>query len=166
MNLKKFPILKILLVAIVVLLLAGCNLPTPLNPGPTQDTNSIIAATIGAVQTQAALEQAVQQTVAALQTQNAGGQPATITVTLEQPVVVGSATSGPSNPTAAPSATSKPPTINVTPVPPTVVVQKPCDWAQFVSDVSVSDGTLMLPGTTFTKTWRLRNIGTCTWGTN
>jgi hypothetical protein len=39
------------------------------------------------------------------------------------------------------------------------------DLAQFVSDVTVPDGTRFDPGATFTKTWRLRNIGTCTWTT-
>src|SRR5512143_3278895 len=40
-----------------------------------------------------------------------------------------------------------------------------CDWAQFVADVTVPDGTSYAPGTTFTKTWRLKNIGSCTWTT-
>jgi uncharacterized protein YraI len=40
-----------------------------------------------------------------------------------------------------------------------------CDWAAFVSDVTIPDGTLLQPGQTFTKTWRLRNRGTCTWTT-
>jgi hypothetical protein len=38
-----------------------------------------------------------------------------------------------------------------------------CDWAQFVTDVTVPDGSIYPPGATFTKTWRLKNIGTCTW---
>ena len=38
-----------------------------------------------------------------------------------------------------------------------------CDWAQFVADVTVPDGTKFDPSATFVKTWRLRNIGTCTW---
>ncbi len=38
-----------------------------------------------------------------------------------------------------------------------------CDWAQFIADVTVPDGTTYTPGATFRKTWRLRNIGTCTW---
>lgn len=42
----------------------------------------------------------------------------------------------------------------------------PCDWAQFVKDISIPDGTVFQPGTAFTKTWRLRNIGTCTWTNN
>ncbi len=39
-----------------------------------------------------------------------------------------------------------------------------CDQAQFVADVTIPDGTVLAAGTTFTKTWRLKNIGTCTWG--
>jgi hypothetical protein len=37
------------------------------------------------------------------------------------------------------------------------------DSAQFVSDVTIPDGTWVLPGAAFDKTWRLRNTGTCTW---
>ena len=40
-----------------------------------------------------------------------------------------------------------------------------CDWAQFVADVTVPDGTSFAPGTAFKKTWRLKNIGSCTWTT-
>lgn len=38
-----------------------------------------------------------------------------------------------------------------------------CDQGQFVKDVTVDDGTTFAPGATFTKTWRIRNAGTCTW---
>jgi hypothetical protein len=37
---------------------------------------------------------------------------------------------------------------------------------QYVSDVSIPDGTTMAPGAQFTKTWRLKNIGTCAWSTS
>jgi hypothetical protein len=40
-----------------------------------------------------------------------------------------------------------------------------CDHAQFVSDLTVPDGSSFAPGATFTKTWRLMNIGTCGWNT-
>ncbi len=57
-----------------------------------------------------------------------------------------------------------------TPVPPPTATlfaspNAPCDRAQFVADVSVPDGTLFRPGQAFTKTWRLRNVGACTWTT-
>ena len=42
----------------------------------------------------------------------------------------------------------------------------PCDWAQFIADVTVPDGTTYTPGATFQKTWRLKNIGYCTWTTS
>ncbi len=41
-----------------------------------------------------------------------------------------------------------------------------CDWAQFVSDVTVPDGTTFAPGTSFSKTWQIKNIGSCTWTTS
>jgi len=37
------------------------------------------------------------------------------------------------------------------------------DAAILLMDVTVPDGTRMEPGQTFTKTWRLRNTGTCPW---
>jgi hypothetical protein len=39
----------------------------------------------------------------------------------------------------------------------------PCDRAAFVSDVTIPDGTLLEPNDDFTKTWRLRNTGSCSW---
>jgi hypothetical protein len=47
------------------------------------------------------------------------------------------------------------PTITPTPV--------PCNLAGFVTDVTIPDGTLVSPGSTFTKTWRMRNLGSCAW---
>lgn len=35
--------------------------------------------------------------------------------------------------------------------------------AAFVADITVPDDTSFPPGATFKKTWRLKNIGTCTW---
>ena len=35
--------------------------------------------------------------------------------------------------------------------------------AAFVSDVTIPDGTVMAPGQSFTKTWKLKNIGTTSW---
>ena len=37
------------------------------------------------------------------------------------------------------------------------------DWAQFISDVTVPDGTNFAASTPFTKIWRLKNIGNSTW---
>ncbi|MRR31435.1 hypothetical protein EG834_14180, partial [bacterium] len=43
---------------------------------------------------------------------------------------------------------------------------KRCDAGEFVSDVTIPDGTSMTPGQAFTKTWRLKNTGSCTWTTS
>lgn len=40
------------------------------------------------------------------------------------------------------------------------------DRARFVDDITIPDGTVIRPGQTFTKTWRLANEGTCTWTTD
>jgi hypothetical protein len=40
-----------------------------------------------------------------------------------------------------------------------------CDVMTFVADVTVSDGEEIAAGTSFTKTWRVKNDGTCDWTT-
>jgi len=59
--------------------------------------------------------------------------------------------------TLEPSKTPEPdtPTPSDTPI--------PCNLAKFLSDVTVPDGTIFEPGETFTKTWRLKNVGSCAW---
>jgi hypothetical protein len=42
---------------------------------------------------------------------------------------------------------------------------KPCNVAEFISE-TIPDNTVMDPSKSFTKTWRFKNIGTCTWDTN
>ena len=39
----------------------------------------------------------------------------------------------------------------------------PCNRGSFVKDVTYPDGTEVNPGTAFTKTWRIKNNGSCTW---
>ena len=76
---------------------------------------------------------------------------------------------GTTQPPAPPSTlTSLPPlTPTATPFnqPPPTIVPSGCDKASFVADVTVPDGTLFSPDAAFTKTWRLKNAGTCTWTT-
>jgi len=38
-----------------------------------------------------------------------------------------------------------------------------CNQATFIADITVTDGTQMSKGQDFTKTWRIKNSGTCTW---
>lgn len=74
-------------------------------------------------------------------------------------------TNTPLPPTPWPTWTPPPPTRTVPPPPPPTA-SVPCDWLAFVKDISIPDGSVLPAGASFTKTWRLRNIGSCTWTTN
>jgi hypothetical protein len=39
-----------------------------------------------------------------------------------------------------------------------------CNRLIYVADVTIPDNTVMAPGQSFTKTWRVQNTGTCAWG--
>ena len=65
--------------------------------------------------------------------------------------------------TPTPAAT-QPPTSTPTSAP--VQAQTCTNQATFVTDVTVPDGSTFAPGQAFTKAWRVRNTGTCVWGTN
>jgi hypothetical protein len=53
--------------------------------------------------------------------------------------------------------------VSTTPPAKPVKETEPCDRAEFIADVTVPDGTTFSAGDTFTKTWKLKNIGSCTW---
>jgi len=81
------------------------------------------------------------------------------------PVIATGPVTGPTN-TPGPSSTPKPtntPGPSPTPKPTTTAA---CDKVAFVSDVTIPDGTAFDAGKTFTKTWRVKNAGTCTWTTD
>jgi len=61
-------------------------------------------------------------------------------------------------PTAVPPTLAPPPTVIVIPTATTI-----CDIAQFITDVTIQDDTILTPGETFTKTWRFKNVGVCSW---
>jgi len=67
--------------------------------------------------------------------------------------------------TQSPTPTPIPPTSTVPTNTPVPTAGAGCDRAQYVSDVTVPDGTIFSPNAAFSKTWRLKNIGTCTWTT-
>lgn len=68
-----------------------------------------------------------------------------------------------------PTVTGTPPTSTPTRTPGSITVTVPpssCDKVQFIKDVTVPDGSIYAPGATFTKTWRLKNVGSCAWSTS
>lgn len=87
-------------------------------------------------------------------------QPTELPQATQLPQATGQAqpTGQPTQPTLLPTPTRV--STNPTTVPPPACVFK----AQYVADVTIADNTVLAPGQTFTKTWRVRNIGTCAWG--
>lgn len=70
--------------------------------------------------------------------------------------------------TATPSLTPLPALPSLTPLPaftntPAATATTNCNVAQFMTDVTIPDGTIMTPGQAFTKKWRIKNIGSCAW---
>ena len=66
--------------------------------------------------------------------------------------------------TATPVAETPTPTETAsTAVPISTGTSLPCNQASFVSDVTIPDGTQIELNKAFTKTWKLKNVGTCTW---
>ncbi len=61
--------------------------------------------------------------------------------------------------TAVPSST-------VTITPTTTHTPIPCNKASFQGDITIPDGTEITAGTSFIKTWRIKNEGSCTWNSS
>jgi|JFJP01.1.fsa_nt_gi hypothetical protein len=69
-----------------------------------------------------------------------------------------------------PSVTPLPSVPTLTPIPVVVNTNTPvatpttnCNVAQFITDVTIPDGTVMTPNQAFAKKWRIKNIGSCAW---
>lgn len=117
------------------ILALGALLISACGAGPAEDP--------GAAETMAA------ETIIALQTQTA----AAVTETPHPPTET-------SPPTETPVPSDTPLPTN-TPVPTATPI--PANWAGFVRDVTIEDGTTIEAGEEFVKIWRFENVGTETW---
>ena len=155
MNRRFYPLLLALCVLILVQL--ACNRPTTASTTPTESSLHIIetsaAETVSARMTEISAPVQATPTGGALIIPTATTSPVQLPTATLQPA----ATNAP-----APTNTNPPPT--ATRIPPTST-PVPCNQAQFVKDVTIPDNTELGPGQSFTKTWRLKNIGTCAWTT-
>jgi hypothetical protein len=124
---------SILILTAIILTLSACNLPS--SASATEEPNAVFTA--------AAL------TVQAQLTQPAPFSTPTLPPTLSSPLST--------------NTVSALPTLAAPTFPPAASATAVCDQAQFVRDVTIPDGTTYAPGASFTKTWRLKNAGTCTW---
>ena len=128
--------LLIVMAAMTLMSLTGCNLPGDLSGAPTLNVTQ-------AYQTVAArLTQAIAQTPSA---------------TISPTATAGESVEISPSPTVQPSRT---PTVQGAT---STSSSGTCDQAAFTLDVTVPDGTEMQPGQEFTKIWRLQNAGSCTW---
>ncbi len=118
----------------------------------------ISACNLSATKTEKTKESNMSHTAVALtlQANMKGITPAPTLPTLMEPGQQGGIQS-----TSAPAAQNPEPEFTTAPV----SGNAPCDRALFVDDISIPDNTKMDPGSTFTKTWRLQNDGSCTWTT-
>jgi hypothetical protein len=143
------------------LLLASCNLPsagqpTPYNP---DSIGTAAAETVSANLTQAAGGGFVTPTPPSVPTETEPSVPSVMTATPMSQAPVSTSTPPGSQP--LPTSTQAPPTATQEPPTPTPI---PCNRASFVpAGETYKDGTEVAPGTTFVKTWRFRNTGSCTW---
>lgn len=138
---------SILLLSLALLVVLSCNLPGVATP--TEEGASAIY-TAAAQTVIAQVTQISQPPVTPLPSPSAPAP------TLPLPTLI--------LPTQAPPTSTPPPPTPVptnTPVPTSIPAA--CDAVKFVRDVTVPDNTEFAPGAKFVKTWRLRNIGTCTW---
>lgn len=146
---QRKPLTAAILTALVllVIILNACTPVTPARSLP--DTGTVYTQAVQTVSAQ--LTQAAGATAVAQLTQIAGSSPTPLPPT--------------------PTATTPAESLTDTPVPPTptstrsqpTAIPLPCDAAAFVADVSTADGKKLQPGAHFTKTWRLKNTGTCAW---
>ncbi len=127
---------------LTVLLLTACS-PVEATPDTMEVQNRInaaVAQTLSALTTQVA---SVQQTEEAQPTETS-----LPTATKEVSI---------------PEITPLPTTVAAAAVKPTTAPGNCTDYASFVADITIPDGTMVPPGTKFVKTWAIKNTGTCTW---
>lgn len=158
------------LVVLACLMLSACTGLVPgsrISPAAQQATQD--AFILQAAQA-TATTMAMEAEIARLQTQIAAApvvDPAAITATPEtgeEPAAPTATNTQPPTDTPVPPTQTPPPTATVVlpTLAPTATAQ-PCNAAQFVQDVTIPDGSVITAGYSFSKTWRLRNVGACTW---
>ncbi len=132
--------MRTVLILSFVLGLTACNLgKPPVGASGEIQQQTIVAATVMALQTAMAANVATPE-APQIQTNTPEVLPPTVTVTQTATVYI------------------PPPTITNTPL--------PTYRASNVVDVNYPDGTVVQPGVTFTKTWRITNSGSGTWNAN
>jgi hypothetical protein len=149
MSVQKFYRIAAIL-TLFVLLLNACNYPS--SGRSTQDTTGLIH-TIAAQTVEAQMTLDAASSESGSQEGEGQGEAGDQQDTSSEATL-----------TEAPAATNTQALLATdTPVPTASATQVPCDRITWGKDVTIPDETEMVPGETFTKTWRLKNSGSCTW---
>ncbi|MBP7213662.1 MAG: hypothetical protein KBA03_05460, partial [Anaerolineaceae bacterium] len=143
---------KLMIVLAFMLLSVACGktteaIPTPVEQFELNQTSS--AATIEAMTTSIVATDLISQQLTAEALALATPTPSPIpsrTPSLPTP-----------SETPVPTAQTMPPSPTLSPL-----QDSNCNLASFIEE-SIPDGSQFFPGTAFTKTWTLKNIGSCTW---
>lgn len=136
MHRKRSALISFILV-LTLAALAGCNMPGQGTPRPSE---------MEIIQTAAHQTVMAQLTLSSQLTRTPGTPGAT----------AAAATPLPGAPLPTGQATVSPP-------PAAGTADPACDRARFEKDITVPDNSVLAPGATFVKTWRLQNAGNCTW---
>lgn len=100
-------------------------------------------------------------TVAAVDAARTAAAKTTIASFTSTPAPAPTAESSPTPPSEVKTAAPTPPAAPSQT--PSSSSKMPCDWIGLVTDVTIPDGATLFPDTVFTKTWEIRNGGSCTW---
>lgn len=126
----------VLILSIILVLSMACSIPSLTTASPTQNSPDYNATL---------MELSIQQTQTSM--------------AIVPPTAQSTSTVPPTD--TATSTVEITPTITNTPT--TTTVPVPCNLAGDILDVTYPDGTKVSGGTSFVKTWRITNIGSCTW---
>ena len=140
---------------IVALACMACLL-LPVQTASTPDTQAIY--------TSAAETEKARSTLSAGET-----AVAQLTQIVQRPSPTPTSTALPPTPTNTPPPSATPlPSVPPSPtsIPTATLPPVPCDQVQFLQDVTILPGTTLPAGSSFVKTWRVQNIGSCAWTTD
>jgi hypothetical protein len=160
LNLK---LVSVILLIPILLTACGGAAPTPVSIDMTAGVNTMVASFFGTQTAQAA-------TIAAQATATFTPAPPTATYTLPPPTALPlpsptivyyypSSTPAYNTPTWIPLATG---TLFTSTVIPSALAYG-CNNLAFIRDVDYPSGTVVKPGESFYKTWKVMNNGTCDW---
>lgn len=159
MLLRKFPRQTMFILLAAALILTACNVGAA--PSPTLDVNAINTAIVGTTVAQFSAQ--FTQTALAIPPTNT---PAPTDTPQSLPTFALPTTNAGTPPTVSFDVTPLPGFTQLAspaPVGATQALGDSCFNSVFEEDVTIPDGTVVKGGETLSKTWKIRNTGTCTW---